>query len=219
MFKTKKRMLGTMVFAMLFILVLLPINADAASKKSKGMSYQTYKTGDGVVCIVKNTKSYAVELHGEMVFYNAGKKAVGKQRDWNYCLEPKKSCVLFFDNPVDSKYKNVSYKSFKIKFTVNKVNNRMKYGSKYIKLKKNKTSKGVSVTFTNSSKKKFDFVHATIVYYDSKNKVIGASQKYIYCNKPKSKEKYEFRYPYDSNYQVIIPKKYKIYVDFAYYYE
>ena len=192
----------------------------ASVKKSKGMEYQTWKTQKGAVCVVKNTKSYALNLVATCTFYNKSKKKVGDRSTANYCLEAGKQCVFSFLTPRNSKGKTVTFNSHKISFRASRARSSIEYGTKYIKtIKKSKTATGVSAKFKNNSKKKWQFIHATCIFYDSKGRAIGESSQYLHCEKPKSSVSAVFSQPRDTkSYQPLKWKSYKIFIDYAYKY-
>ena len=86
-------------------------------------------------------------------------------------------------------------------------------------IKKSKTATGVSAKFKNNSKKKWQFIHATCIFYDSKGRAIGESSQYLHCEKPKSSVSAVFSQPRDTkSYQPLKWKSYKIFIDYAYKY-
>ncbi len=191
----------------------------ASVKKAKGLEYQSQKADTGVICIIKNTKSYALNLTATCSYYNKSKKKIGEKTAGNYSLEPGKRCVMFFARPRNSKNQYASYKSYKIGFKAKRTSNSITYGTKYIKtLKKSKSSSGITAKFKNNSKTKWQFVHATCVFYDSKGKPVGQYGTYLHCEKPKSVVTVTFRYPYGADYKPIKGKSYKIFIDYAYKY-
>lgn len=191
----------------------------ASVKKSKGLEYQSWKLDSRIICVVKNTRSYALNLNATCTYYNKSKKKMADRSTGNYCLEPGKQCVFTFITPRNSKGNYISYKSHKITFKQKRISKNIVYGTKYIKtVKKTKSDTGITVKFKNNSKTKWQFVHATCVFYDSKGKAVGETNMYLHCEKPKSTVTATFRYPYDSNFKTIKTKSYKIFIDYAYKY-
>jgi hypothetical protein len=87
-----------------------------------------------------------------------------------------------------------------------------------IKVDSNFGADNVMAEVTNNSGETLEYIHLSIIYYDSNNNAIGYDEHYAYCETAGSADYISFDFPYDSNYETIYPSDYKIYVDYAYKY-
>ncbi len=181
----------------------------------KNISYTTSKTSKGVVAIFKNNNPFDIRLESKAVFFDSNGSMLSTSSDDNYCLEKNGGeCAMYFYGPTDSNYNYVDFNNFKLNLSVDKSSN-ISYASK-IKTSSNIGSNNVTAEITNNSNKKLESIHLSIVYYDASNKIIGHEYTYANAKNAGDVDYISFDFPYDSNYDDIIPSSYKIYVDYAY---
>ncbi len=190
---------------------------EASKKKSiQGIEYELKDTGRGVVAILKNKNNYHVSMTAKMAYYKNG-KMIGTVSDANYAFEKGKTCALFFNAPYDSNYRKMDYDNYKISISAQKGTNLVCSSSK-IKVTSNFGADNVSAEVKNNSGKDLSFIRLACVFYDSNGNVLGYDYHYAGCQKKGSTDYLSFYFPYDEDYQTIYPKKYKIYVNYAYTY-
>lgn len=169
------------------------------------------------IAFVTNKNKYPVSISADMVFYNKNKKILDASSDDNYCLGSKKTCVLTFLHPYDDN-KSQYIKPAKYKMTYNLSSSFYTDYSSKISCKSSLGINSAIVQVKNKGSKDLDTVHLTCVFYNKKGKVIGVESHYADCNDAKSSDVVSFSYPYDSDYEKIIPASCKIYVNHAYQY-
>lgn len=188
-------------------------SADAVKK----ISCELQDTGAGVVAILKNNNTCAVDVSAKLVYYNDSASMLMATSNNNYCLESGASCALFFHAPYDSSYQDVDYSDYKLTMSVEKANY-TKYAASKIKVTSNMGSDNVTAEFENTSSITFETIQVACVFYDSNNNAIGYDYTYVECNSPGSVDYKTFNFPYDDNYNTLYPASYKIYVNHAYKY-
>ena len=193
------------------------IKEKASTVSVSKISYSLKDTGDGVVAIIKNNNTSAVSLQGTLVYYNSSGKMLNSTSDYNFCVEPKATCVLTFLPPYDANYDTVSYSDYKLSLKVNKATN-VKYGASSLKIKSNIGTDNVTAEIKNTSSKFFDYVRTTILYFDDSGNVIDYREGYLTDVSGGSTDYISYSLPYDDNYDTIIPDSYKIYINSAYSY-
>ncbi len=184
--------------------------------KSNGISYELQDTKTGVVAILKNQNSYDVCMSAKVSFYANG-KLLGSASDSNYAFEKGKSCALYFKAPSDSQRKPRPYDNYKITITSYKGTNLI-CASPKIKVTSKRENGQIRVTAKNNSGKKLSFIKIACVFYDAKGNAIGYDVRYANCLKKGTKSNLIHRFPYDTSYNLIQPKSYKLYVNCAYTY-
>jgi hypothetical protein len=156
----------------------------------------------------------AVSIDAKMVYYSGG-TMIDTASDENYAFESGAECALLFHSPYDSDYNRVSYDDYKISLSVSESKNKI-YAASKINVSSNYGADNVMAEVTNNSGQNLEFIHMSIVYYDSSNNAIGYDETYAYCETAGSTDYIKFDLPYDSDYNTIYPSNYKIYVDNAY---
>lgn len=181
----------------------------------KNISIKYASCDDYTVAIVTNKNKYPVSLSATMVFYDKEKNMLDTSSDSNYCIGSKKTCVLKFLHPYDDNG-YIKPAKHKMSYTI-KSSNYIDYSSK-ITCKSNLGIDSIVTKVKNTGKKDLDTIHLTCLMYDKKGNLIGVEYHYADCEDAKSTAYCSFDYPYNSNYDTIIPASYKVYVDHAYQY-
>lgn len=185
---------------------------ETAAKNS--ISYEGHRTDRGIVVIVKNNYKYGVKLDMDCLYYNSSNALIGKSSDSCYLLEPGREAALFAHNPYDSNYRDVEYSRYAINFTckepttIGNANN--------IVCTANFGSGNVMATVRNSGQHA-EFTVVSVVFYKNGN-VVGYEYHYADVNNPGSTDYLEYSFPYDSEYNTIIPDNFKIFVNYSYRY-
>lgn len=190
------------------------VKFDAAKAKNK-IESKLEDTGKGVVAILKNKNNFNTNIEAKLVYFKNG-AMIGSSSDENYSLESGKECALFFGAPNDSDYNDMDYDDYKISVTVSPSGHFSDVSA--ISIKSNMSDGGVTVEAENISKSNLDSVRAACVMYDSSNHAIGYNEKHLNCENAGDIDYLTFSFPYDENYDHIIPATYKIYVNSAYKY-
>ena len=178
------------------------------------ITYQTHKTESGIVVIVKNNYKYNMNLSMDCLYYNSYGTMVGKRSDYNYALESGRECALFVGNPYGSDYNDIEYSSYKVVFKAEETdilgnaNNISAIGSY--------GANNVMVTVKNNGSAN-EFTNISIVFYKN-GKIIDYDDSYAEVNNPGEIDYLQFNYPYDSEYNTIVPDGFKVYVNDSYSY-
>lgn len=197
-------------------------NVEEATKL---VTYQGYKIGEGtspdVIGIFKNNYDQQIDLDVDCLFYDEYGNLVGKYTDRNHCFEPGKECVLIFRNPHTFEYFesaggyggiDIPYSTYE--FSV-KITNCLYTGvSGNVEVTSNFGEGNVMVTVTNRSGSTISTTRLTVIFYKDGN-VIGYDESYPDMYNGTS-DYLQIRFPYDENYDTIIPDDYVIYVNHAY---
>ena len=193
------------------------VNFSATDAK-KGISV-TYETAaKQVVAIVKNNNKYPVSVDATMVYYDAGKKMIGTSTNESYCLEAGRECALNFYFPTDpATYDYIVPDSYVLNYKVSEPTAKGGY-AKNIAVDYDLGVDGVVIHYTNNAKKDLEFIPICILMYDEADRLIGAETSFAYCEAAGSDYYSTVYYPYDDDYNVIIPASVKVYINGAYYY-
>ena len=186
-----------------------------AEKAKNNIESKLEDTGKGVVAILKNKNNFNTAITAKLVYFKDG-SMIGSSSDTNYTFESGKECALFFNAPYDSNYKNMDYDNYKMSITVSPSGNTSNVSA--ISIKSNMSDGGVTVEAENTSKSTFDSIRAACVMYDASNHAIGYEYHYLNCKNAGDIDYLTFTFPYDENYNSIIPATYKIYVNSSYKY-
>lgn len=173
-----------------------------------------YKIDTGVISIVKNNYKYPISIELDCIFYQ-NSVMIGKRSDSEYAFEPGRECALFFLNPWDSNYNEVSFDSYDVRVKVEDTSNLVKNVDK-ITYSSNFGIDNVMVNVKNNGTD-VEYTKIAIVFYKN-GCPVGYDYQYAEVNKAGSVDVLEFNFPYDSNYESIIPDNYKIYVNSSYKY-
>lgn len=171
------------------------------------ISYELKDTGKGVVAIMTNNNAKPVRIEAKMVFFKAG-KMVGTSSDSCSYLAPNQTTVAhFYSYDMQSEYDD-----YKLNVSVEKP---FSEGTNKIKIVSDKTDSNVTAEVTNNSGKQLDFVRVGIIWYDQNDNAIDFEYQYANCKNVDSTDYITFSFPYDENYETIIPANYKIYLMYA----
>ncbi len=129
----------------------------------------------------------------------------------------RKKCAMYFSAPHDGNYQDVEYDSFKVSINAEKTAYTISKASK-ISVSSDMGTENVTAEVKNKSKEKLYSVQIAIVWYGKNKKAIGFERSYAKCEKAGSADYLTFDFPYDSDYETIYPKSYKIFVNSAYTY-
>lgn len=179
------------------------------------VTYQTYRTRDGIVIIAKNNYKYTMQLDIDCVYYDEYGVMLGKSSDDCYAVGTGKECALFCNNPHDSNYHDVNYASFKINIKASEAH--AIDNSSAITCDGNFGSDNVMVNVTNNGQHS-EYTKIAVVYYKA-GQVIGYEYHYAGVENPGSTDYLQFRFPYDEEYNTIYPDNFKIYVNESYRYD
>lgn len=187
-----------------------------AEKAKKNIDIKFYDTQDGVLAILKNNSKYLIYLQAKLIYYKDGKIIDVVESDINSAFENGRSCFLSFRAPRDSNYRRVKYDSYKMVFSEFGEQKYEKAGADKIRINSNVGTNGIIVTATNDSNENFDAACIFIIFYDKNGNIINTDYSYSgACGKGET-DYITFNYPYDEEYENIIPHRYEVYVNYAY---
>lgn len=182
-------------------------NKKTSTKGS--VSFKSYDTGSDVIIIAKNNYSYNVSINVDCLYYDASGVIVGKTSDSCYCLEPGREYAMYTIGPYDSSYHDVPYETYKISAKVTEAKYYTGNASK-IKFTSNFGAENIIVSLKNDGFKN-NFTKVAIVFYRG-GRAVGYRYTYADVDNPGDEDYIQFNYPYDSDYDIIVPDDYKIYV-------
>lgn len=195
------------------------VKEKEATVTVKKVSYELKDTGDGVVAILTNKNTLPIEVKGTLVYFNNSGAMLEAVSDLNWCLEPNATCVFRFSAPYDTNDDLVPYADYELNLNVAKSTIET-YGAKKLKVESNIGANNVTAKIINNSKKHFEYIHATVVFFDSDGNAMGYGENSLYgMNSGDVKyESFDLPEEYNENdgeYHVIMPASYKIYIDYA----
>lgn len=182
---------------------------------TNSVTYQTYRTKDGVVVTAKNNYKYSINLHIDCIYYDEYGVMIGKNSDNCNALGVGRECALLCGNPYDSNYHDVSYSSFKINIKASDAD--VIDNSSAIVCVGNFGYDNVMVNATNMGQQA-EYTQIAVVYYKS-GQVIGYGSHYANVENPGSTDYLQFDFPYDEEYNTIHPDNFKVYVNSSYRYD
>lgn len=183
---------------------------------AENISYKLLDTGRGVIAILKNNNKSNVSLSAKIVYYSNG-RMIDASSESNYAFESGSTCALKFSAPTDSDYNTVKYDNYDISLSVEKGTNLICVSNK-ISVSSDFGVENVVATVKNNSNEKLEYITIAIVFYDSAGNAIGYDYTYADCKTAGSTDYISFDFPYDSNYDTIVPDNYEIFVNDAYTY-
>lgn len=197
----------------LYTVLFSPIQADAAFNKSKAkknvtVSYE--RLPDGILAIYNNKNKTSVKLTANMSFQDGEKKSISKDKQTNLCLGGKSTAALFFPAPRDEYGNTVNYSSYRGNFSVAK--SKYKNYSKKINIDTKLDIIEGKFVAVNRSGKVLSNIHATIVFYDGNDEILGCAVKYLNCFEKDAIDQFSISYAAES-WQ---PDHAKVYIDWAY---
>lgn len=179
----------------------------------KNLRYSSYKTDRGIVVVIKNNYKYPVDVDVTSLFYNSEKILIGKGTDLIYHLESGKEYAVFCRGPLDSSYDEVDYSSYEVVLDVSETDE-IGYSDE-ISMEGNFGVDNVMVTVSNTGVST-DYTMVAIVFYKN-GAVVGYDYTYADVDESGQTDYIEFDFPYDKNYDDIIPDSFKLYkLSYAY---
>lgn len=211
--KIKKYQMLILCMLMLCTIILSPLQANAAFNKTtakKNVTVTYKQLPNGVLAIYKNKNKTALKLTATMSFCDGDNKSISKEKLSNLCLGGKSTAALFFQAPHDEYGNIVNYSSYVGSFSVAK----SKYTSHSEKISVSSELDVIEGRFsaTNLSGKELANIHATIVFYDSNNGILGCFTKYLNCFGKGAVDQFSIGYVNE----MPQPSKAKVYIDWAY---
>ena len=80
----------------------------------------------------------------------------------------------------------------------------------------NQAEDNLILTATNTGENDYSFIQLAVVFYDEYGNCIGYNYKYADCEKAGTTDYMNFNFPYDSQYNTIVPDSYEVYLNYAY---
>lgn len=178
------------------------------SGKKNIVTYHAESTPYGAVAILENHYDYAVNLTVEFVYYLNG-TIVGIEKDYNYAFAAHSKCALQGWNH------DKTWDSFKINLKIEKASNTITNNSG-IRYSSNFGDNNVIVEVKNVGRKNYS-TQIGVVFYRN-GRIVGYNYNYAHVENPGSTAYLEFNFPYDRDYDDIIPDRYEVYVNNSYTY-
>lgn len=188
-----------------------------AAKAHTAMVKTEHNLGTELVVILDNTYSFPISVEATAVYYDINGNMLGTSSDDNYYFESGAKCALRLSGPYDKDYNNVNYNSYKITYKIEPVSTYVKSNYKDINVTSNFGADNVMVEISNNGKLNSEFTNVSIVFYKDGN-VIGYDTHYAEVEQASLTDYFEFSYPYDSNYEYIIPDSYDLFINYSYYF-
>ena len=182
-------------------------NANASGKKNV-VTYHAESTPYGAVAILENHYDYTVDLTVEFVYYLNG-SMIGTSKGYNYAFAPHSKCALQGWNH------DKTWDSFKINLKIEKASNTITNNSG-IRYSSNFGDNNVMVEVKNVGRKNYS-TQIGVVFYQN-GRIVGYNYNYAHVENPGSTAYLQFNFPYDRDYNDIIPDRYEVYVNNSYTY-
>ena len=182
-------------------------NANTSGKKNV-VTYHAESTPYGAVAILENHYDYTVDLTVEFVYYLNG-SMIGTSKGYNYAFAPHSKCALQGWNH------DKTWDSFKINLKIEKASNTITNNSG-IRYSSNFGDNNVMVEVKNVGRKNYS-TQIGVVFYRN-GRIVGYNYNYAHVENPGSTAYLQFNFPYDRDYNDIIPDRYEVYVNNSYTY-
>lgn len=182
-------------------------NANTSGKKNV-VTYHAESTPYGAVAILENHYDYTVDLTVEFVYYLNG-SMIGTSKGYNYAFAPHSKCALQGWNH------DKTWDSFKINLKIEKASNTITNNSG-IHYSSNFGDNNVMVEVKNVGRKNYS-TQIGVVFYQN-GRIVGYNYNYAHVENPGSTAYLQFNFPYDRDYNDIIPDRYEVYVNNSYTY-
>lgn len=182
-------------------------NANTSGKKNV-VTYHAESTPYGTVAILENHYDYTVDLTVEFVYYLNG-SMIGTSKGYNYAFAPHSKCALQGWNH------DKTWDSFKINLKIEKASNTITNNSG-IRYSSNFGDNNVMVEVKNVGRKNYS-TQIGVVFYQN-GRIVGYNYNYAHVENPGSTAYLQFNFPYDRDYNDIIPDRYEVYVNNSYTY-
>ncbi len=181
----------------------------------QNLSYTTYYIDGGRLLFIKNNYKYPMELWVECLFYNSNGVLIAK-RDDMHCdiLESGRECVIVNWNALDSNADDIQYSSYKLNFRASEPYD--EGNASMISCQGHYGVDNVMVTVQNNDNVEA-FPTIAIVFYKG-GKIVGYDDEIVGRMMPNITQNIQFDFPYDSEYNAIIPDDFKLYVNSSYRY-
>ena len=145
----------------------------------------------------------------EFVYYLNG-TMVGIEKDYNYAFAAHSKCALQGWNH------DKTWDSFKINLRIEKASSKIITNNSGIRYTSNFGDNNVVVKVSNQGRKNYS-TQIGVVFYQN-GRIVGYRYNYAHVENPGSTAYLEFNFPYDRNYEDIIPDRYEVYVNNSYTY-
>lgn len=178
------------------------VKAKELPVTDKKISYELKDTGDGVIGFFTNNNSKPVTITSKLVFLKSN-KMVDTSSGYTWYLEPKKTTIVHF-YPFDKEYDD-----YKLSFNVSQPYIK---GTNKLKIVGHKADDNVTAEVTNISGKQLSIVSLGIVFYDENDNAIDYGFNFAECKDIGSTDYVTFNFPYDKEFNTIIPERYEIYI-------
>ena len=182
-------------------------NANTSGKKNV-VTYHAESTPYGAVAILENHYDHTVDLTVEFVYYLNG-SMIGTSKGYNYAFAPHSKCALQGWNH------DKTWDSFKVNLKIEKASNIITNNSG-IRYSSNFGDNNVMVEVKNVGRKNYS-TQIGVVFYQN-GRIVGYNYNYAHVENPGSTAYLQFNFPYDRNYNDIIPDRYEVYVNNSYTY-
>ena len=183
-------------------------NANNSGKKNV-VSYHAESTPYGAVAILENHYDYIVDLTVEFVYYLNG-RMVGTEKSRNFAFAAHSKCALQGWNS------DKTWDSFKINLNIKKASSSVITNNSGIHYSANFGNRNVVVKVDNNGRKNA-FTTIAIVFYKN-GRIVGYDDRNADVKNPGSTAYLEFDFPFDRNFEDIIPDKFEVYVNDSYTY-
>ena len=183
-------------------------NTNTSGKKNV-VTYHAESTPYGAVAILENHYDHAVDLTVEFVYYLNG-TMVGVDKDYNFAFAAHSKCALQGWNS------DKTWDSFKINLNVKKASSSVITNNSGIHYSANFGNGNVVVRVDNNGRKNA-FTTIAIVFYKN-GRIVGYDDRNADVKNPGSTAYLEFDFPFDRNFEDIIPDKFEVYVNDSYTY-
>ena len=177
-----------------------------------------YDSGKGIIGVLTNKNKNCIDVEMTVLYYDKNGKLIDNKTDEIYALQTNWTAALHVSEPFDfDSWERLGYSDYKVILKVEKsYHKNADLGNKFISVESTDTGKKIIATVTNTSGNRYEFIHLSILYYNEYGQVFDSDEQYVYCQEAGSTDYINFDYPYDENYDTVIPASYKVIVDYAY---
>ncbi len=176
-----------------------------------------YDLGDGIAAVIHNDFNECLRVTATALYYDTNKRMIDTRQSTCYAVGTGKTVAIKISGPYSSSYDRLDYDSFEIKLTAERSSYKNSdLGNQNIDLKTENTGDKLIITATNTGNTDYSYVQFAVLFFDAYGNCIGYDYNYADCETAGTTDYINVRFPYDSNYNTIVPNSYEVYLNYAY---
>jgi len=173
-----------------------------------------YDTDDGIVAVLSSDFPDCLRVQATVLYYDAAKNLIDTKSETLSTLGTGRTGAIKIGGPRSNSYDRLDYASYDVKLTADRAYHENKeLGFNNISIQTTRTADKVIVKATNTGKTKYSVIEIAILFFDADGNCIDYDYSYADCELAGSEGYINFNFPYDDDYNTIVPASFKIYVN------